>query len=83
LESKRKCIACGELRPKSELIKITKEHKSGNIVIQPDSKTFGRSAYICKNCVCIKQALSKNRLGKLLKTNINEALLDKFNTFNC
>ncbi len=70
MEQKRKCIACGEIKPKSELIKITKEHKSGDIVIQPNSKTFGRSVYLCYNETCINTALKKG-VNKLLKTNIS------------
>ena len=74
MEHKRKCISCGELKPKDEMIKITKEHISGNIVIEPNSKTFGRSAYLCYNQECISMAFKKNKLNKVLKTNtkINE-----------
>jgi len=71
LEHKRKCITCGELKPKEELIKITKEHTSGNIVIMPNSKVFGRSAYLCYNKDCISMAFKKNRLNKILKSGIN------------
>jgi len=70
LEHKRKCISCGELKPKSELIKITKEHTSEKLVIQPDSKTFGRSVYLCYNENCINTAVKKG-INKLLKTNIS------------
>ena len=70
MEQKRKCIACGNIKPKSELIKITKEHTSENIVIQPDSKTFGRSVYLCYNENCINTVLKKG-VNKLLKTNIS------------
>lgn len=66
----RKCISCGELKSRNELIKITKEYKSGNIVVQPDSKTFGRSVYLCYNENCINTALKKG-INKLLKTNIS------------
>ena len=71
MEHKRKCIACGEIKPKSELIKITKEYISGDIVVQPNSKTFGRSAYLCYNEICINTAFKKNKLSKMLKTNVN------------
>ena len=70
MEQKRKCIASGEVKPKSELIKITKEHKSGDVVVQPNSKTFGRSVYLCYNEKCINTALKKG-VNKLLKTNIS------------
>ena len=74
LEQKRKCVACGEIKPKSELIKITKEYTSGNVVVMPDSKIFGRSAYLCYNENCINTAFKKNRINKVLKTGEN---LDK------
>jgi len=70
LEHKRKCIACGEIKPRSELIRITKDHISENIVIQPDSKTFGRSVYLCYNENCINTVIKKG-VNKLLKTNIS------------
>ena len=70
MEHKRKCIACGELKPREELIKITKEHKSGNIVIQPDSTTFGRSVYLCYNQECINTVLKKG-INKPLKASIS------------
>jgi len=70
LGQKRKCIACGEIKPKSELIKITKNHTSGEVVIQPNSKTFGRSVYLCYNENCINTAIKKG-VNKLLKTNIS------------
>ena len=71
MNHKRKCIACGEFKEKNELIKITKEYQSGNIVVQPDSKTFGRSAYVCINEQCIENALKKNKINKFLKTSLN------------
>ena len=65
----RKCVGCGEMFPRSEMIKITKEYNTGKVVVNPNSKTFGRSAYLCYNQNCIEQALKKNRLNKVLKTN--------------
>ena len=74
MESKRKCITCGTLKPKEELIKITKEHASEKLVIKPNSKTFGRSAYLCYNQECIKGALKKDKLKRALKYKGNEDL---------
>ena len=84
-ENKRKCIACGEVKPRSELIKITKEHESGDIVIMPDSKTFGRSVYLCYNEDCINTAFKKSKLNKILKSGVNidkEELLKLTQTTN-
>ena len=67
----RKCIACGELKNREEMIKITREHKTGNVVIEPTSKTFGRSVYLCYNQSCIETALKKG-INKTLKVNISK-----------
>ena len=75
----RKCVGCGELKPRSEMIKITREHFTGNVVVNPNSKTFGRSAYLCYNQSCIEQALKKKKLNRVLKTNTDmdlKGLLD-------
>lgn len=78
MEHKRKCIACGEIKSRAELIKITKVHDSGNIVIKPNPKIFGRSVYLCYNQECINAAFKKNKINKMLRTGANidkEALL--------
>ena len=78
-ETLRKCISCGEFKPRENMIKITKEHNTGKPIINPDSKTFGRSVYLCYNQSCIEQAIKKNRINKVLKTNIDndmKGLLD-------
>ena len=64
----RKCVGCGKLEEADKMIKLTKDHKTGEIVKSPDSKVFGRSAYLCYNQMCIVNALKKNRLGRALKT---------------
>lgn len=67
----RKCVGCNELKSKENLIKITKEHTTGEIFVNPNSKTFGRSAYLCYNQSCIDTAFKKNKLNRVLKTNKN------------
>lgn len=66
----RKCINCGELKDRSEMIKITKDSSTGELVLNPNSKTFGRSAYLCYNQNCIEQAIKKKKLNKALKINM-------------
>ena len=64
----RKCVGCGEIKNAQEMMKLTKNHISGDIEINPNSKIFGRSAYLCYNKQCVEQALKKNKLNKALKT---------------
>ena len=70
----RKCIGCGEIKNRKDLIKITKEHATNNLVINGNSKIFGRSAYLCYNNTCIENAFKKNKLQKILKTPIPQEL---------
>ena len=76
-ENLRKCAGCGELKSRNDMIKIIKEFLTGKVIVNPDSKTFGRSVYLCYNQNCIEQALKKNKLGKNLKTSEDlKGLLD-------
>ena len=73
MNKQRKCVGCGEFKLRENLIRIMKTDKEG-LVVNPNSKTFGRSAYLCYNQSCIELALKKSKLNKALKTN---ATLDK------
>jgi predicted RNA-binding protein YlxR (DUF448 family) len=62
------------------MIKITKVSASKEIVINPNSKIFGRSAYLCYNQSCIEKALKKKKINKALKINMSvdlKGLLDE------
>ena len=74
MEHLRKCVGCGEFKPRKDMIKITREKSTENVVLNPDSKTFGRSVYLCYNQNCIENAFKKNKINRVLKTN---AQIDK------
>ena len=69
MNEQRKCVGCGEFKTRENLIRIMKTDKDG-LVVNPNSKTFGRSAYLCYNQCCIELALKKSKLNKALKTNV-------------
>ena len=81
-ENLRKCIGCNQITNRDEMIKITKESSTGQIFINPNSKIFGRSVYLCYNNSCIKDSLKKNRLARLLRTAITEELKTELETFH-
>lgn len=72
----RKCVACGKYDDRENMIRITKT-ADGQVFVNGNSKIFGRSAYICYNETCVNEALKKNRLQKVLKTQISEDLKGK------
>ena len=67
--AERKCVGCGEIKNREDLIKITRQ-TSGGLSINPDSKVFGRSAYLCYNKTCIENAFKKDKISKALKTSV-------------
>ena len=73
----RKCIACGEIFDRKNLIKMTVDYKSKEIVVNPDNKIFGRSAYLCRSEDCLKLAVKKNRFSRALKVENDENLIGK------
>ena len=73
-DRQRKCVGCGAIKPCADMIKITKVSQTGEVFVNPDSKTFGRSAYLCYNRSCIELAIKKKKLNKALKTNADADL---------
>ena len=51
----RKCVGCGEMKPKKELIRIVRSPE-GEISADVTGKKSGRGAYICHNPECLKKA---------------------------
>ncbi|MGN0018720.1 MAG: YlxR family protein [Candidatus Gastranaerophilaceae bacterium] len=77
----RKCVGCGSLHKTKDLIKITHSRELNAVIINPDTKIFGRSVYLCYNKMCIENALKKNKLDKALKTAISNELKGKLIEF--
>ena len=75
--TERKCVACGKIQDTKNLIKITKQSSTGTIFLNPDTKIFGRSAYLCYNIPCIEAAFKKNKLQKALRSALPEDLKGK------
>ena len=62
----RTCISCRKTFDRTNLLKITNDHKKG-IMLQ---KGMGRSAYICKSKQCYLDSKIKKKLHKALKTSL-------------
>ena len=73
----RKCVGCGKLKDRKDLIKITSENAHGNVIVNPDNKIFGRSVYLCYNNSCVENAFKKNKISKILKASVPEDLKGK------
>ena len=71
----RKCVGCGEMKPKKELIRVVKSPE-GEISIDLTGKKSGRGAYICPDKGCFDKARKGKRLERALETKIPESVYD-------
>lgn len=65
----RTCIACRQVRPKRELIRVVRT-PAGHVEIDPGGKKSGRGAYVCARRACWELALHKGRLEHELETTL-------------
>ncbi len=71
----RKCMACNTKKDKYELIRIVK-NSNGEIILDKTGKLDGRGAYICNNIKCLEKVIKTNRIGRVLKSNIDKEIYE-------
>lgn len=62
----RTCIACRQVRPKRELIRVVRT-PDGHVEIDATGKKSGRGAYICARRSCFEPALRRGKLEQELE----------------
>ncbi|MCF6093192.1 YlxR family protein [Microaerobacter geothermalis] len=67
----RKCVACQEMKPKKELIRIVRTPEM-KVMIDPSGKASGRGAYLCARLDCFKLARKRNAFDKALEMKISD-----------
>ena len=72
----RKCVGCGEMKPKKELIRVVKSPE-GEISIDLTGKKSGRGAYICHSKECFLKARKSKRIEKSFSTAISDEVYDQ------
>lgn len=64
----RMCVACREVKPKSEMLRIT--FFNGEVTLDKKRNGYGRGSYVCNNISCIEKAQKIRGLERGLKTNV-------------
>src|SRR5690348_377532 len=59
----RTCVACKQVRPKRELIRVVRT-PAGHVELDPTGKKSGRGAYLCARRSCWEPALRKGKLER-------------------
>lgn len=62
----RRCVGCGEQKPKKELLRIV-VLPTGEIEVDRTGKKSGRGVYICDNAECFAKAFDSHGLERSLK----------------
>lgn len=66
----RRCVGCGEQKPKKELLRIV-ALPTGEIEVDRTGKKSGRGVYICDNADCFAKAFDSHGLERSLKRPIS------------
>jgi predicted RNA-binding protein YlxR (DUF448 family) len=62
----RQCVACRQMRPKRELIRVVRT-PAGDVRVDATGKVSGRGAYVCPSVECADLALRAGRLQHALE----------------
>jgi predicted RNA-binding protein YlxR (DUF448 family) len=65
----RTCIACHEVRPKRELIRLV--HTAEGVDVDASGRKSGRGAYLCLSSECWQKGVNKGKLEHALRGRIS------------
>ena len=67
----RMCVACREMKPKKELIRVVRTPE-GEIVADETGRKNGRGAYLCRAEACFNKAVKTRALVRALEQPLSE-----------
>ncbi|MGB3308508.1 MAG: YlxR family protein [Nodosilinea sp.] len=67
----RRCASCRRVGPKAEFWRLVRVYPDRTVRLDDG---MGRSAYLCPQADCLRQAQKKGRLGRTLKANVPEEI---------
>jgi predicted RNA-binding protein YlxR (DUF448 family) len=65
----RTCIGCRQVRPKSELLRLT-AGEDGHVALDARRTAPGRGVYACPTLECLSKALVGARLARALRSSV-------------
>ena len=71
----RKCVGCGEVKNKKELIRVLK-NTEGQFMIDVTGRLNGRGAYVCRDVNCLKKAIKSKGLERSFKMQIDNSIYE-------
>lgn len=74
----RKCIGCGEMKPKKELIRVL-HMADGSFTLDATGRQNGRGAYVCRDEACLNKAITSKGLDRSFKIKIPAHVYEQLN----
>lgn len=79
----RMCVACREMKPKKELIRVVRTPE-GTVTADLTGKKNGRGAYLCRNEECLEKAVRIHALERALEVKLDsDAISSIREAFSC
>lgn len=72
----RKCVGCGEMKSKKEMMRVLKT-SDDEFVLDATGKKNGRGAYLCPSCECFAKAVKSKGLERSFKQAIPKEVYEK------
>ena len=72
----RKCVGCGEMKPKKELMRILR-NEAGEFLVDTTGKKNGRGAYLCPSEECFRKAVRSKGLERSFREAIPQEVYEK------
>ena len=72
----RKCVGCGEMKNKKEMIRVLKTPEV-YFVLDASGKKNGRGAYLCPSGECLERAIKSKGLERSFKQAIPSEVYDE------
>jgi hypothetical protein len=73
----RKCISCGEKRPKIDLIKLIKDNEN-RLVRDNSGRIKGRGLYVCNEQACLERLMINKHLKRHFRVDANIRVTREF-----
>ncbi len=70
----RKCVGCGEMKPRRELIRVIRTPE-GQVLTDLTGRANGRGAYLCRSSTCFEKAVQARSLQRSLGVPIDQDTL--------
>ncbi len=67
----RQCGGCGEMKPKSELVRVVRSPE-GEISLDLSGKKNGRGSYICRSVNCFNMAVKRKSFERAFSVKLSD-----------